>query len=106
MDDLISRVALRGALLEYLFGQCNAGLIQILDEAPTVAAEPVRHGRWREMRNPYGELEGWIHDNCGFSDTAAMNFCAYCGAKMDAEQFVDTNKTLDAKENAKQNENP
>lgn len=47
--------------------------------------KPVRHGRWREIRDPYGHLKGWIHEECGFSDSAAMNFCANCGARMDAD---------------------
>jgi hypothetical protein len=40
---------------------------------------------WRRMYSPYGELEGFIHEECGFSDTCAFNYCPSCGVKMDVE---------------------
>jgi hypothetical protein len=65
-------------------------VFETIDAAPTVPAEVVRYGRWREIRDPYGKLEGWIHEECGFSDTAAMNYCASCGARMDLDHLGDT----------------
>lgn len=38
---------------------------------------------WREIRNAYGELEGWIHTECGREVKRKDNYCTHCGAKMD-----------------------
>ena len=53
-----------------------------IDEAPTVDAEPVRHGRWEKM----GEAD-YKCSLCGFRFTTADHiemfpYCR-CGAKMD-----------------------
>ena len=42
-------------------------------------------GEWEEMRNPYGELEGWMHRKCGRTTKEASNYCPNCGAKMGGE---------------------
>ena len=55
-----------------------------IDNAPTVDAEPVRHGRW----------DGATCSVCGFSwsevtyeaPQVEMSFCPNCGAKMDEEE--------------------
>jgi hypothetical protein len=53
----------------------------IIKDMPT--ADSVKRGEWRRMINPYGELEGFIHEECGFSDTCAFNYCPCCGTKME-----------------------
>ena len=57
----------------------------LLEDIPTIEAEPVKHGKWEEMRNAYGELEGWIHAECGREVKCMENFCPNCGARMDGE---------------------
>lgn len=57
---------------------------QALEEAPTVDAEPVRHGYWKPV------LICAICSNCGngISDTYyadEFKYCPYCGRKMDEE---------------------
>ena len=59
--------------------------LHIIDTAPEVKAVPVVRGEWEEMRNPYGELEGWIHKKCGRTTKEASNYCPNCGAKMESE---------------------
>ena len=66
-----------------------------IDEAPTVDAEPVRHGRWKTM--PYrtvehgnvvisGEAEMCTNCRCAKKEYhKQMNYCPNCGAKMDEE---------------------
>lgn len=63
---------------------------RIIDNAPTVEAEPVRHGHWIEKDWVDGDtyydcsacghswvtIEGTPQDN-------EMNYCPYCGAHMD-----------------------
>lgn len=48
----------------------------------TADVQEVKHGRWEEIRNPYGELEGWIC-KCGRQVVSKDNYCPNCGAKMD-----------------------
>ena len=48
---------------------------------PEVA--PVKYGRWDEIRDANGELEGWIHKDCGREVKSAAKFCPNCGAKME-----------------------
>lgn len=44
----------------------------------------VKHGKWEEIRDAYGQLEGWIHTECGREVKIKDNYCPYCGAKMDS----------------------
>ena len=44
--------------------------------------EPVVRGEWIEMRDPYGDLTGWIHEECGHETQCASNYCSKFGAKM------------------------
>lgn len=55
---------------------------------PTIEAAPVVHGEWEEIRNAYGELEGWIHVKCGREVKRMENFCPNCGADMRKEKEV------------------
>lgn len=38
-----------------------------------------------EIRDAYGQLEGWFHIECGREVKIKENYCPYCGAKMDKE---------------------
>ena len=99
-DDLISRSALLEIYKKWLpqltkpedAGDRNGveTCIAVLEEAPAVDAEPVRHGKWIETY-AYG---AWIYD-CPFCDDGyatkerekkPVNFCHNCGAKMDLEE--------------------
>lgn len=54
----------------------------VIDSAPAVDAEPVKHGIWEE--DPYvwrcSECQKWVMVEQGDAD---MNFCTHCGARMD-----------------------
>ena len=98
MEDLISRKALLDTLQNH-FGQDLAYLgedLQYCQEAvqfaPSIEAEPVRHGRWDEVwcfdymdythycsECNYDALtkEGTMHDE------VLTSYCPNCGAKMD-----------------------
>ena len=60
------------------------GMIKALNEAPTVDAVEVVHGRWDEKTTPYWHL---IHvcSICGFEKVTdhVFNYCPNCGARMD-----------------------
>ena len=59
-------------------------LEEVVDGQPTI--EPVKHGKWEEMRNAYGKLEGWIHAECGREVKCMEGYCPNCGARMDGDQ--------------------
>lgn len=68
-----------------------------VEKAPTVDAEPVKHGRWVKKKNP--QWPAYSHDCCslcGWWNTKnalsydgnhkpghSLNYCPNCGAKMD-----------------------
>lgn len=63
----------------------NVGLrIAIKDTRAMPAADVtgVKHGKWEDIRDAYGHLEGWIHI-CGRTVNCKEKFCPHCGAKMD-----------------------
>lgn len=66
-----------------------AKLLSVVNDAPTVDAEPVRHGRWIEGNNFH-----WYYNSCsccGYTRTTDIKsngwnqwkYCPMCGAKMD-----------------------
>ena len=63
----------------------------VIDEAPSVDAEPVRHGRWETKEyTTEDSFDDWIvihHEEvcseCGKGQRERSNFCPNCGAKMD-----------------------
>lgn len=85
---------------EYLFGmqQRLETCIELVDDAPTVDAVPVVHGRWIIKDNPG---TGWYRVTCsecgedvtsvapviGFfpKAKATWDFCPNCGARMDGK---------------------
>ena len=54
-----------------------------IDDAPTIDAEPVRHGKWEKAKAAF-------HKKCSYCKSVLhmpreRNYCPNCGAKMDAE---------------------
>ena len=66
-----------------------------LQMTPTADVQEVRHGRW--ISNELGGYK-WAYycSECGWVDGYPFNdrhkYCPHCGAKMDGEREVDTNK--------------
>lgn len=71
-------------------------MVMAVDDAPTVDAAPVKHGRW--AKNKYGYITCSICDSFPLAvmtgSLITMNlhyelyeseYCPYCGAKMDLE---------------------
>lgn len=68
---------------------CNK---QILSDAPTVDAEPIRHGRWEEIKSgDWANATEYRCSECGKYRLAVnpvnynWNYCPNCGAKMEGE---------------------
>jgi len=59
---------------------------EIIENEPTIDAEPVRHGKWIGYAGTIGNecsvCGKWIDVLQG---TAEMNYCPNCGARMDEE---------------------
>lgn len=70
-------------------------LRRILDNAPTIEAEPVRHGEWNKSEDDYYGLNIYqcsvCHEEWCFEiddDVKDLNYhyCPNCGAKMDGKE--------------------
>lgn len=91
-NDLISREKLQKAFERECIGECgcckhikhNPEGCALIDNAPTVDAEPARHGKWEIInRNEARCSECKMIRNIG--NQTGWNFCPNCGAKMDKE---------------------
>lgn len=61
-------------------------LVKAVDDAPTIDAEPVRHGRWEQYPG-HGSIR-CMRCKLEFDEQkmpSARDYCPNCGAKMDAE---------------------
>ena len=81
-------------LSQYRELELSLGTIQtvrdILNDAATIEAEPVRHGKWIGKRKT-GLYDDWYCSNCNtFADVCNKKrlgkFCPNCGAKMDGDK--------------------
>lgn len=82
MTRLIDADALLQAIINYPYGY--RGMIESeIENQPTVDAEPVRHGKWKE-HNDYPGL-AYLCSECGYFTTDRSRFCRNCGARMDEE---------------------
>ena len=83
-----------GICAEYGYNDNGLLLIPMRDvtnsirNAPTIDAEPVRHGNWIKVLGGNG-LVSTIQcsecDNCDNPSYIPGNYCWFCGAKMDGE---------------------
>ena len=58
-------------------------IVQLIVDAPTVDAEPVRHGHWDDECRC--TACGWYGDDWYKRDAVRFSYCPNCGAKMDLE---------------------
>lgn len=85
-EKLISANALEQDLISK--GFYPAIVKRAIEKAPTIEAEPVRHGRWKHKRSIYNEYlyicDG--EEGCGKQVSIYGNktaYCPNCGAQMD-----------------------
>lgn len=99
-NDLISREALVERFRAIARAQANArvfiaadaweGAACELEKAPTVDAEPVKHGRWLEAKGAIRCSECMntpLYDY--FGKIKLSDVCPHCGAKMEVEHEAD-----------------
>jgi len=68
-------------------GMFTVGIMQAIDEQPTIDAEPVKHSKWIES-DEFDEFYGRLYrcSNCNTFVIEDMdNYCPFCGARMDGE---------------------
>lgn len=58
-------------------------LADVLEQQPTIDAEPVRHGKWIDITESHIGTCSLCGDRWGSVDM--MNYCPSCGARMDEE---------------------
>ena len=70
--------------------------LDMIIEAPTIDAEPVRHGRWEvnirmcyKAYPPYESKRGYKCSLCGRGTRSKKEPYCHCGAKMDLEEEHD-----------------
>ena len=72
-----------------LCDECYSEIINLIDEAPTVDAVEVVHGRWVFKNNPITDPKGYfiriVCSNCNLHTGQKSNYCPQCGAKMDGD---------------------
>jgi hypothetical protein len=64
-------------------GEDRDWLKRCIDEAPTIEAEPVRHGRW--IKRPDERICPFCNDRHSYFGGKEKNYCPNCGAKMDGD---------------------
>ena len=62
----------------------HSAIRHIVDNAPTVIAEPVRHGKWLKIVTYNGCTPDYdcVCSECGYSGLPTHKYCSECGAKM------------------------
>lgn len=86
-DDLISRKALIAEYDRVHIGP-PGGARKLMEDAPTVDAVPVVHGRWIDNVDEKGMLRNaWRSCSAcgGLNWSKKPNYCPQCGAKMDLQ---------------------
>ena len=78
----LNKSALGGHLHYYVCG--------VIDDAPTIDAEPIKHGRWIKCCNLMGEY--FKCSECGYKAEVPtcmgepiFTYCPICGSKMDSK---------------------
>lgn len=74
----------------YKHGQSMRGgirkVLRLIEQAPTLDYEPVRHGEWISMVfTDTGKHAGYKCSECGLGARKKFTYC-HCGAKMNAKE--------------------
>lgn len=92
---LIDADALNSAIMSDHAIQCGTTFQHVLlqiKHAPTVDAEPVRHGKWRFRGKSLDCLSfKYICSECKSLEFAHTPYCPHCGAKMDGGETSNEN---------------
>lgn len=85
---LIDADALKRAFCRNCYETCagHCDDLQIIDDRPTIEAEPVRRGRWEHQRVDYEKYH--VYGTCSECRESSRinNYCPWCGAKMEEQE--------------------
>ena len=87
---LIDADALRQTMESNLYWglDSDGAILDTIDEAPTIEAAPVVHGRWKQRGKNLGECS-----ECGEVVLVRYRYCPNCGARMDGDGKAPTTPT-------------
>ena len=72
-------------------------VMNMIEEQPTIDADPVKHGQWYDVPNYLGTSKTmYFCSICGSASWREDPYCWYCGSKMDVPD-TDVGKTEDGK---------
>ena len=79
--------------LNAVYDFTHRDVLNLINSAPTIDAEPVRHGWWIDMQEDDATEGMWRCSECGSDryfdiftpEEAGCYYCPNCGAKMDEE---------------------
>lgn len=75
-------LARKGKNLTWMVNQVvHAEIQKLINDTPTIVAEPVRHGRWKETSEE--EPCYYYCSECGGACNDEWNYCPNCGARME-----------------------
>lgn len=69
----------------YCWAHAYEAMQEELDNAPTIEAEPVRHGRWMMYATPDDHNIWFACSLCNAAQNKESTYCPNCGARMDKE---------------------
>ena len=81
-DDIAVLLERNSGLIDEWLANC---IDDVIDEQPTIEAEPIKHGRWERYLK---EGLPWKCSECGSRYTVQWNYCPNCGARMDGKDNV------------------
>ena len=88
VDELeLRKFTAAGSMSEYGRGW-NGALAAVVENAPTIEAEPVRHAKWRKSQVPVTKTHEFCCSACAtyvsvFATNCYYKYCPNCGARMD-----------------------
>lgn len=70
-------------------------IAEVVENMPAADVVERRYLRWETVRDPYGNVEGFLCE-CGHQSLSASKYCPECGANMWTKSFDGNGRMWDA----------